>query len=145
MIMVRTVSDNLKGIIMNKIINTLVLSLGVSFFLCFAIQANNFQIINNTDFPLQILWKSNGLGPETRSGKFALQPGRVCAACIETYDDNCVHILYVQTPDGKYKARSKPFCKDSEIVIAMKTIKNLLGQHARLDIEIQDSQMKAKS
>jgi len=132
-------SDTYIRVAMKKLLILSFIALFVQELLC-----KNFQIINNTDFPLQILWKSNGLGPETRSGKFALQPGKVCAACIETYDDNCVHILYVQTSDGKYKARSKPFCKDSEIVITLKTIKNLLGQHARLDIEIQDSQMKAK-
>ncbi len=122
---------------MNKFITRLAISLGASMFIFVALPAKVYQIINNTHLPLQILWKSNGLGPETRSGKFALQPGTMCAACIETYDENCVHILFVQTPDGKYKARSKPFCTDSEIVITLKSIKNWLGENSKLDIEVK--------
>ncbi len=124
---------------MNKIINRLVLSLGASFFLIANMQAKDFQIVNNTEFPLQILWKSNGLGPEARSGKFVLQPGKVCAACIETYDENCVHILYVQTVDGRYKARSRPFCKDSAIIITLKNAKNWFEESKKLDIEVKNS------
>lgn len=110
--------------------------LSIIVFLTPKLACKDFQIINNTKFPLQILWKSNGLGSESRSGKFALQPGKICAACIETYDNNCVHILYAQTPDGKYKARSKPFCKDSEIIISLKKIENWLVNYAKLDIEV---------
>lgn len=104
----------------------------------------NFQVFNNTRFALRVLWKSNGLGPETRSGKFVLQPGKICAACIETYDDNCVHILYVQTLDGKYRVRSKPFCKDSEIIVTLKDSENWKGSFIKkLDIEIRPIRLRS--
>ncbi|MBY0110106.1 MAG: hypothetical protein K2X90_03285 [Candidatus Babeliaceae bacterium] len=103
------------------------------------LSGKNFQIFNDTAFPLRILWKSNGLGPETRSGKFVLQPGNMCAACIETFDENCVHILYAQTVDGKYKARSKPFCKDSNIIISLQDAKNWKDYFFnKLTIKIED-------
>jgi hypothetical protein len=109
------------------------------------LQANNFQVINSTGLTLSILWKSNGLGPETRSGKFVLKPGDICAACIETFSENCVHILYVKALDGNYKARSKPFCKDSEITISLKDAKSWNGATVKkLNIEIKDIPVKAK-
>ncbi len=120
--------------------------LSASFFSYLGMQAKDFQIINNSPLAVKILWKSHGLGPETRSGEFILQPGRICLACIESYNENCIHILHVQSLDGKYKTWSKPFCKDSEIIINLKDAESWKGSFIKkLTVEIKDINVGAKS
>jgi hypothetical protein len=130
---------------MSKSIAVVTVVLSASLFACVYMQANNFEVINNTGLPVRILWRSNGLGPETRSGEFDLQPGDMCAACIQTYSENCVHILSVHTLDGNHRVKSKPFCNDSEIIISLKDVKSWKGSSIKkLDIEIRDIPVKAK-
>lgn len=89
-----------------------------------------FRIFNETAVPLRITWKSSGMGPESRSGTFELQSGCFCKACIQTYAENCVHVLEAKTIDGKHSVRSQPFCKDADIFITLK-------ESNKLHIEIQ--------
>ncbi len=108
-----------KGGIMKKAIYTSIL-----FCIMAGAYSKNFNIVNDTDLPLRITWKSNGLASESKSGVFDLLPGGHCTGCIETHHDNCVHILFIEAFDPinsqrKYKIRSKPFCDASTITISL--------------------------
>lgn len=92
-----------------------------------------FRVFNETESPLRITWKSSGVGSESRSGTFELQPGCFCKACIQTHAENCVHVLEVKTADGKHSVRSQPFCKNADIIIT------LIKESKKLHIEIQEN------
>lgn len=78
--------------------------------------SKQFKILNETKFPIEIYWKSSGFKTEGRGGTFILDSKKFGFG--ETYQDNCVNILLVKSLDGKLKAKTKPFCKDSKIIIA---------------------------
>lgn len=93
-------------------------------FIIFSLEAKKFKIVNNTDVPLKIFWKSDALQHEMRSNNSVLQPGEVGQG--ETFEKNCVQFFSAQTEDGRYRVRIKPFCKNSKLTIDFKDVKSIL-------------------
>ncbi len=91
-----------------------------SFFtmLFFGIHGRFYEVINTTDMPLTIFWKSNGIASEAREGSFILASGASAEKQLETHQDNCVHIIHAASLDNRYSARSNPVCSDGRIVIS---------------------------